>query len=103
MLRGRSVLIVRRRWIIARALADAFEAKGASVAMTTKPDSNLADLPNLSAAVLDSASGDLRHRLSARGIPFVLYTAREQTDDASIVRKPAPAAEVVARVEEWLT
>jgi len=49
-------------------------------------DPDLDSLPNRSAAVLD-----------------VLYTANEQTDDAPIIQKPAPAAEVVARAEDWLT
>ena len=102
-LHGRLILIVQRRWIIARALADAFEARGAEVVMAKNSLFDLVDLPNLSAAVLDSASGDLRHRLSAREIPFVLYTAREQTDDAPIIRKPAPAADVVAHVEKLLS
>ena len=101
-LHGRLILIVQRRWIIARALADAFEARGAEVVMAKNSLFDLVDLPNLSAAVLDSASGDLRHR-SAREIPFVLYTAREQTDDAPIIRKPAPAADVVAHVEKLLS
>jgi hypothetical protein len=101
-LEGRTVLIVECRWIIARTLADAFEAKGAKVVMTKNSLSGLADLPNLSAAILDSSSGDLPQRLSARGIPFILYTARGQTDDAPIVKKPAPVGEVVARVEELL-
>jgi len=102
-LEGRTIFIVERRWIIARTLADAFEAKGAKVVMTKDSLSGLADLPNLSAAILDSASAELPQRLSARGIPFILYTARERTDDAPIIKKPAPVGEVVALVEEWLT
>ena len=102
-LQGRLILIVQRRWIIARTLAVAFEARGAEVVMVKYSLSDLANLPNLSAGVLDSASRDLRRELKAKGIPFVLYTARERPDDAPIIRKPAPAADVVARVEELLT
>jgi len=102
-LQGRTILIVQRAWLIARTLAVAFEAKGAKVVMAKKADPDLASLPNLSAAVLYGQSVDLRRELQAKGIPFVLYTAHEQTDDAPIIQKPAPAAEVVARVEEWLT
>jgi len=94
-LHGRLILIFQRKWI-ARALA----RNGQELTFRL---GHLVDLPNLSAAVLDSASGDLRHRLSAREIPFVLYTAREQTDDAPIIRKPAPAADVVAHVEKLLS
>lgn len=101
-LKGRTVLIVQRRWIIARTLADAFEAKGAKVVMTKDALSELAGVSSVSAAVLDSTSGDLRQQLSARGTPFVLYTARERTDDAPIVQKPAPVADIVARLEELL-
>jgi hypothetical protein len=71
--------------------------------MAKKPDPDLASRPNLSAAVLDGQSGELRRELQAKGIPFVLYTASDQTNDAPVIGKPAPAAEVVARVEEWLT
>ena len=99
---GRVILIVHRTWIIARGLANAFEAKGAQVSLARTPHSDLANLPNLAAAVLDGASHELCRQLQARGIPFVLYTAREQVYDVPIIRKPAPAAEVVARVEELL-
>jgi len=57
---GRTILIVQRTWLIARTLADAFEKKGARVVMAKKADPDLASLPNLSAAVLDGQSGDLR-------------------------------------------
>jgi len=100
-LQGRTILIVQRTWLIARALADAFEKKGAQIVMAKKADPDLANLPNLSAAVLDGQSGDLRPELQAKGIPFVSYTASEQTNDASVIGKPVPAADVVARVEEW--
>ena len=97
------ILIVQRKWIIARGLADAFEAWCATVVMSTKPHPDLSQLPKLSAAVLDSQSLGLRRELQTKGIPFLLYTAHKQTNDVPIIDKPAPAAEVVARVEEWLT
>jgi hypothetical protein len=59
-------------WLIARTLADAFEAKGAEVIMDKKADPDLANVPNLTAAVLDSQSLVLRRKLQAKGIPFVL-------------------------------
>ena len=102
-LQGRTILIVQRAWLIARTLADAFEAKGAKVVMAKKANPDLANLPNLSAAVLDAQRVGLRRELQAKGIPFVLYTASKQTNDAPVIGKPAPTAEVVARVEEWLT
>jgi DNA-binding response OmpR family regulator len=102
---GRVVLIIQRRWYIASALAVAFEAKGAKVVMTRSYDPDLANISNLAAAVLDSSSRDLCAQLRARGIPFVLYTARvdHECDAAAIIQKPAPPSEVVARVEEALT
>ena len=102
---GRSILIVQRSWVIARNLANAFEAKGARalIARDARSGLRLANDPRLSAAVLDSASHALRLELKAKGIPFVLYTAHEQIDDAPIVRKPASPATIVARVEELLS
>ena len=101
-LHGRVILIVQRAWIIARTLADAFQVKGAQVVMTNT-QSDVVNDPRLSAAVLDGGSAKLCGELKAKGIPFVLYTAREQTVGAPIIRKPAPATEVVARVEELLS
>jgi len=70
--------------------------------MAKKADPDLANLPNLSAAVLDGQRVGLRRELQSRRIPFVLYTALQQTDDAPTIQKPASSAEVVARIEEWL-
>src|SRR5262249_48666410 len=105
-LNDRVILIGERRWVIASALADAFKAKGAQVLMVANCHSDLADIPTLSAAVLDSDSHDLRQRFEARGIPVVLYTACVQIDGESIsgpiIQKPAQQAEVVARLEQLL-
>ena len=103
---GQVVLIVQRSWVVATALANSFEEKGASAVLAKVPVPDLAGIPNLCAAVVDGQSRELCRLLEARGIPFVLYTARNQieADDAGapIVLKPAPAAEVVARVESLL-
>src|SRR5262245_3651036 len=40
-LHGRVILIVQRAWIIARTLADAFQAKGAQVVMTKNTQSDV--------------------------------------------------------------
>jgi len=71
--------------------------------MTKNTQSGVVNDSRLSAAVLDGGSAKLCGELRAKGIPFVLYTAREQTVGAPIIRKPAPATEVVARVEELLS
>ena len=108
-LKGRVILIVQRVWVIASALASAFEANGAQVLLATNSRSGLAalaDHPHLSAAVLDSRSRELCRQLEVRGIPFLLYTGRDQIGDecagAPIVRKPASPADVVDRVERLL-
>ena len=107
-LRGRVILIVQRIWTIASALATEFEGKGAQVVVLAKnshPD--LADVPNLAAAVLGNHSSDLCQQLRARGVPFVLYSGHSEIDHdcaaAAIIRKPAPPGEIVARVEGLLT
>src|SRR5215475_3901930 len=69
-LQGRTILIVQRTWLIASTLADAFEAKGAQVVMAKKADPDLANLPNLSAAVLDGQRVGLRRELQSRRIPL---------------------------------
>jgi DNA-binding response OmpR family regulator len=103
---GRVVLIVQRSWIIANGLAIAFKAAGAQVLVAKQSDLALADHPDLAAAVLDGQSSEMRLRLEARGIPFLLYTGHGDIEggpaNAPIVRKPAPPAEVVARVEQLL-
>jgi DNA-binding response OmpR family regulator len=101
---GRVVLIIQGSWRVARDLADAFEAKGAQVVLAGNARFNLAELPRLSAVVLDGNCRDLCRRLKAAGIPFLFYTARDQSEDeAPVIRKPAPVEDVVARVELLLT
>ena len=106
---GHTVLIVQRRWIVARALADEFEAKGAQVLSAPDAQSALAlsEHPDISVAVIDGHSRDLCRRLEARRIPFLLYTGRTQVHDecasAPIIHKPGLPAAIVTRVEEMLT
>ena len=58
-----------QRDLVARTLADAFEARNAMFVMAKKADPDLANLPSLSAAVLDGQSVGLRQELQARGYP----------------------------------
>lgn len=104
-LNGRVVLVVQRSWVIASALARAFEAKGAKVLMAKEPAVALSNHPDLTAAVLEGQSHELSRLLEVRGIASVLYTARTGREDAraSIVGKPAPINDVVACVEQLLT
>src|SRR5215471_12232970 len=71
---GQVVLIVQRSWVVATALANSFEEKGASAVLAKVPVPDLAGIPNLCAAVVDGQSRELCRLLEARGIPFVLYT-----------------------------
>ena len=102
---GKIILIVQRRWLIARNLAVAFKSNGAFVLSTNNPTSaaTLADAPGLSAAVLDSDSRAICKKLLERDIPFVVYTGREGIHDecaeAPTVKKPESAEVVVAIVK----
>jgi len=66
----------------------------------------LADAPDLAAAVLDSDSLELCRKLQDRGVPYLMFTGREQVADecakAPVVRKPARTEEVVAAIERLL-
>jgi len=97
------ILIVQRSWLIASGLAAAFQTAGAKVVIAKNLHPNLANIPNLSAAVLDSACHELCRELEAKAIPFVIYTAQNQFEAASVIEKPASPKEVVGRVEELLT
>jgi hypothetical protein len=105
---GRSILIVQKQWLIACGLALAFEAKGARalLARDAAIGLELADDPDLAAAVLDSDSAQLRRLLGEKQIPCVVYSGSEQLYDewagATLVRKPASANEVVVSVERSL-
>ena len=108
-LQGEVILIVQRRWLIARDLATAFEANGARVLSTNNPTSAaaLADEPGLSAAILDSDSRAVCKKLLQRDIPFIVYTGRHHDDDecagGPTVGKPASADVIVATVKRLLS
>jgi len=107
-LRGRLVLIVQGRWLIARQLSTAFKAQGARVLLAHNATAGelAADAPDLAAAVLNSRSGPLCGVLRERGVPFVMYTAHEQLGaecaGAPLVRKPAKDDEVVRTIRRLL-
>ena len=105
---GRSILIVQKQWGIARDLALAFEKKGARVlsARDAAVGLELANDPDLAAAVLDSDSAQLCRLLNEKQVPYVVHSGSEQLDDecadATFVPKPASPEEVVASVERLL-
>jgi DNA-binding response OmpR family regulator len=102
-----SILIVQKRWTLARDLALAFESKGARVLSVRDAAAGLklADDPDVAAAVLDSDSPKLCRLLDAKDIPYVVYTGRALDEECAagiLIRKPASAEEVVASVERLL-
>jgi DNA-binding response OmpR family regulator len=109
LLRGRLILVVQRRWLIALQLPAAFKAEGARVVLAHDATSGAlsADAPDLAAAVLDSGSVELRRKLKERGIPFVVYTARvhivDDREEIPVVRKPASGEEVVEAMRKLLS
>ena len=105
---GRSILIVQKQWAIAHQIVLAFEARGARVLSVRGAAAalELADDPDLAAAVLDSDSAQLCRLLNEKQVPYVVHSGSEQLDDectgATVIPKPARAEEVVASVERLL-
>jgi len=102
---GRVILIVQRRWLLARQVSAALNEKGARtlLANSARPGQALADVSDLFAAVVDGDCPGLCRTLKAKGVPYVLYTGYEQVGDGAnntVVRKPANAEEIVAAVEQ---
>ena len=97
---GRTILIVQKQWQIARQLVRAFESKGARVLSVRGAAAalELADDPDLAAAVLDSDSAQLCSLLDEKKVPYVVHSGRVQLDDecarATVIPKPASAEEV---------
>ena len=105
---GRSILVVQKQWAIARQIVRAFETRGARVLSVRGAAAalELADDPDLAAAVLDSDSAQLCRLLDEKKVPYVVHSGRVQLDDecagAIVIPKPASAEEVVASVERLL-
>lgn len=105
---GYSILVVEDEPFIARCLQMVLEAAGAKVqgAANLRDALHLAGLPDLSAAVLDCKHGirgdhAIARRLAQRGLPFILYGARELDryaawPNAPVMGKLANGAEIVA-------
>lgn len=105
---GYSILVVEDEPFIARCLQMVLEAAGAEVrgAANAREALDFASLPNLSAAVLDCKHGirgdhAIARRLAQRGLPFVLYGARELNryeawPNAPVMGKLASGAEIIA-------
>jgi DNA-binding response OmpR family regulator len=112
-LKGREVLIVEDETLIAMELVQGFRKAGAftTTTNTLKQASILVEHDSLAVAILDHALGDgdstrLCERLTARGIPFVIYSGFNKVEGACkggpLVTKPATADVVVATAEGLL-
>jgi len=106
-LAGYSILVVEDELFIARCLQMVLEAAGAEVrrAPSVREALDFAGQPGLSAAVLDCKHGirgdhAIARRLTQRGLPFVLYGARELNryeawPNAPVLGKLASGGEIV--------
>jgi DNA-binding NtrC family response regulator len=109
-LEGRSILIVEDEPLIVMDITQAFQGTGAALTTTNSlhQASVLVEHDGLSAAILDHSLGDgdsslLYARLTARGIPFLIYSGHSTIDAACEgalhIRKPAAPGELVAAME----
>ena len=106
-LAGYSILVVEDELFIARCLQMVLEAAGAEVrrAPSVREALDFAGQPGLSAAVLDCKHGirgdhAIARRLTQRGLPFMLYGARELNryeawPNAPVLGKLASGGEIV--------
>jgi DNA-binding response OmpR family regulator len=100
-LHGCFVLVVEDEALIALDIAQGFRAAGAEVAIsrTLEDAMKQADLPNLTAAVIDHAlrdgltTSDVCAKLKKRNVPFIVYSGYDELEGAcasgELVRKPA--------------
>jgi DNA-binding response OmpR family regulator len=113
-LAGYSILVVEDEPFIARCLQMVLEAAGAEVrrAPGVREALDFAGQPGLSAAVLDCKHGirsdhAIARRLTQRGLPFMLYGAREREryaawPHAPVLGKLASGGEIVATLRGLL-
>ena len=109
-LKGSSILIVEDEPLIVLDISMAFESEGAHLTTTNtvKHAKLLVEHDGLSAAILDHALPDgdstsLCTRLTERGIPFLMYSGFNTTDDACKsaphLKKPASHAQLLDAME----
>jgi CheY-like chemotaxis protein len=113
-LAGYSILVVEDEPFIARCLQMVLEAAGAEVrrASGVREALDFAGQPGLSAGVLDCKHGirgdhAVARRLTQRGLPFVLYGARELNryaawPNAPVMGKLASGGEIIATLHGLL-
>jgi DNA-binding response OmpR family regulator len=109
-LQDSSILVVEDEPLIAMDIAMAFESSGAHLTSTNtvKHAKLLVEHDGLSAAILDHALSDgdstsLCTRLAERGVPFLMYSGFNTTDDACKnaphLKKPASHAQLLNAME----
>ena len=115
LLAGYSILVVEDELFIARCLQIVLQGAGAKVhrAASVREALELAGQPGLSAAVLDCKHGirgdhAIARRLAQRGLPFLLYGARELNryeawPNAPVVGKLASGGEIIATLRGLLS
>lgn len=112
-LQGRNILIVEDEPLIVMDMTNALEVTGAAITSTNtlKHALLLVEHDGLAAAILDHALGDgdssaLCERLTARGVPFLIYSGHAQIDgpckNAPHLMKPALTGALVAAVENLI-
>ena len=112
-LRGCSILVVEDEPLIAMDITTALEKAGAHATTTTtvRHALILAEHDGLSAAIMDHSLGDgeitqLRARLKARGIPYVIYSGYGPVEGASensvYISKPVSMDVLMSAVEGLL-
>ena len=113
VLEGHSILVVESEPLTVAEITNAFEATGAALTITNTFSQALilAEHDGLSAVILGRAVGDtdrslLTERLTARGIPFIIYsesgTADVPCEDALRISKPAADGVLVAAIERLI-
>ncbi|MDQ8698151.1 hypothetical protein [Hyphomicrobium sp. LHD-15] len=112
-LQGRSILIVEDEPLIVMDMTKCLETTGAAITSTNtlKHALLLTEHDGLAAAILDHSLGGgdssaLCIRLTARGIPYLIYSGHLYIDGpcsgAPHLRKPATAEALVAAVEHLI-
>jgi DNA-binding response OmpR family regulator len=103
-LAGCSILLYEDEPLIRMDIEDAFSRAGAIVVSTSSEQEALAVMAerSVSAAILDRGTPELRARLRAQNIPFLIYSGFAKLDDehgdAVHISKPASANMLVTTV-----
>jgi DNA-binding NarL/FixJ family response regulator len=109
MLRGQRILVIEDEALIAYDLGAAIKSADGEVvgiAMDLERAFELAETPNLTAAIIDlrlngQSSREVAQRLAEREVPFIFYTGHDETPTlrawpkAPVLLKPATNEEII--------